>query len=139
VIRGEITRERLIPVIDISEIADSLKKLVNIFEENFPRREDDILANAERQTAVGNAITTIYWYVVKGYNAYIKLLYVDAVIDVIYRWRVPFKQLVFEGNEVQFVKPLVIPSEKMLVLEMTNTGVDQDVDILITGWGRKVG
>jgi len=140
VIRGEVRRERLIPAVDISRIIDLLEKLVNIFEENFPRREDDILANAERQTAAGSAITTITWYVVKGYNAYIKKLYVDAVSNVTYKWKVPFKQLEFEGNEIEFVRPLVIPSEKTLVLEMTNTGTtDQNVDILITGWGRKLG
>lgn len=134
-----LRREVVVKELQKPRVEEILERILEIFEENFPTPEDEQLYAVETLNVPALSEMTVIWIVERGWIGYLKKLYADAVPETTYEWRIPFRDIVFRGNEIPFYKPLRIPELAEVILKITNESIEtQDIDILIVGWARKI-
>ena len=127
-----IRRER-----KLSRVEALLEAVLDYLDANFPRSGDEPAYSADTYTVPAGSALTVSWRVKSEWLAKIKHLYADAAPDCTYEWTL--SGLAVKGNEINFVKAVEVKAGGLIRLTIENTGaVDQTVDVLIEGWGRRV-
>jgi len=129
--------ERLQRERKISRAEALLEAILDYLDANFPRSDDEPAYIAETYLVPAGSALTVSWRVKSEWLAKIKHLYADATPDCTYKWTL--SGLAVKGNEINFVKAVEVKAGGLIRLTITNTGaVDQSVDVLIEGWGRRI-
>jgi hypothetical protein len=114
-----------------------LKELLNYFEANFPRMEDEPAYTAITLTVPASSIVTATWRIKDKWKAFIKHLYVDATAGCSYKWNLA--GLDADGNEINFYKAVEVNAGGLIVLKVTNTDtIDKSLDVVVEGWARRI-
>ena len=114
-----------------------LELILDYLDANFPRSDDEPAFSALTYTVPAGSALTVSWRVSDEWLARIRHLYADAAPNCTYEWTLA--GLSVKGNEINFVKAVEVKAGGLIELTVTNAGaVDQDIDILIEGWARRV-
>jgi hypothetical protein len=118
-------------------VENLLARILDILETNFPRSGDEPAYSAATVTIPASSSATITWRISPEWLARIRHLYADAAPRCSYEWTLSGCRVV--GNEIRFERVVEVKPGGVIRLVVTNTGTaDQDIDILIEGWARRV-
>jgi len=118
-------------------VEELLERILDYLEANFPRSDDEPAFVAMTQTVPAGSEVSMSWIVSANWLAKIKHLYADAAPDCSYEWTMA--GLSIGGNEINFTKAVEVKAGGVITVKITNSGVvDQNIDIVIEGWARRV-
>jgi len=129
--------ERIVRATGKSRVEALLEAILDYLDTNFPRSDDEPAYSSLTQTVPAGSIVTVTWRVRGDWLVKVRHLYADAALDCTYRWTLT--GLTVEGNEIQFPRAVEVTKTGLITLVITNNGtIDQDIDILIEGWARRL-
>jgi len=129
--------ERLQKKREISRVEALLEAILDYLDANFPRSDDEPAYSADTYTVPAGSSLTVTWRVRSEWLAKIKHLYADAAPNCSYTWNL--SGLTVKGNEINFAKAVEVKAGGLIRLTIENMGtVDQDVDVLVEGWARRL-
>jgi len=121
----------------LERIESLLEGILDYLDTNFPRSDDEPAYSSLTQTIPAGSAVTVSWRVRGDWLVKVRHLYADAAPNCTYRWTLT--GLTVEGNEIQFPRAVEVTKTGLISLTVTNIGaVDQDIDILIEGWARRL-
>jgi hypothetical protein len=118
-------------------VEDLLARILDILEANFPSSSDEPAYSASTITVPASSSATVTWRVPPEWLVKIRHLYADAAPRCSYEWTL--SGYTVAGNEIRFERVAEVKPGGLIRLVVANTGtVDQDIDVLVEGWARRV-